>query len=849
MKLHTHKFIDEHLPDAWLYQDAILYLDHNGRLFPAKGFVVHGGPMSNLSQEHLAHWRMVAQATLHALELNAHVDLYWTVENNYDHFLDGHRKESDPSAPPLSRHLLEERIAGFERQQVTNELRYRKLFVFVNLEPPPSRIPAEEEERNRRKALAHHCMLLSEWKAARLKLENLATMVRHPFEAAGMTTALLAAADYRRIFRKILAPHHVRLRTAEPETNGRCHLWTMAGLSDIERKPPFLHYDEHYHAFVSMTNLPSDTITGFLQPLFHLVHPDYAIKITLRTTDKQQVIKDLQSDYGSKKALQKEREKKGKIVDVQMDTQAEEIKQDIETLTRTAQQVFDIQMILHLWHPDEQELRRRVDDAVLKTGYCNGIQAVTETIAAPEALRASLPGWTREDRLDRFQPVKSACAADFIPAHTDFVGTGCPQLLFQTPEGGLMTAHVFSGTRPFHNLMVGETGGGKTVLIDSILMQLVSHGLKSATIISTKDEFGPLMRVFNGEKISFTEDHPVFLNPCAIAGQLPTEDEISIMRNILETIFGDEPNEGERKLRESRILKAMKRAFDRHRNQTRLRHLVSIFREGWEHDERPALMKLAMILEPYAHGGIYGEYFDSDTRKPIDLSNPFKFFDFSRIKKNRNLAAVMMMALTTSEVHRLARLPRHYRKTLVLDECWAFVDSTAGGDFIDNALRVYRAYNCAVFLASQELKDFMESAIAHVAMNNCHNFWMLRALNPKAIEALRKELNFTRELAARFQNMPDPSEVGYSRFIYLHQSGRGIGHIAGEGLNRIGAPEATLYSTSPNISQLRDHVLAQGGDPWQAVCELAAMDKEQIRQETQRLFECHSPKNLTPIQS
>jgi type IV secretory pathway VirB4 component len=403
-----------------------------------------------------------------------------------------------------------------------------------------------------------------------------------------------------------------------------------------------------------------------------------------------------------------------------------------------------------------------------------------------------------------------------------------------------MTAHVFTAARPFHNLIVGETGGGKTFLSNSIITQLVSQGLKSVTVISTKDEFGPLMAIYQGEKISFSEGNPVFLNPCAITGNQPTQDELSSMTSILETIFGDESNDTERKIRQSRILKAAKIAFDKNGRDTRVRHFVETFRAGWEHDDCEQLKRLAMILEPYAYGGIYGEFFDSESRKPLDLSCDFKFFDFSGIQKNKNLAAVMMMALTTGEALRLSKLPKHYRKALILDECWAFVDSAAGGDFIENALRVYRAYNCAVFLSTQQIADFLRSRIAHVIMGNCHNFFLLRTKDHRAIATLQKELTLTDELASRFTSMPDPAEVGYSHFIYVHRAERA--HIAGEGINRVSKPEGLLYSTSSNISQLRDYILKQEeNDPWQAVCKLAAMSPEELRIETDNIFSSNLP--------
>jgi type IV secretory pathway VirB4 component len=396
-----------------------------------------------------------------------------------------------------------------------------------------------------------------------------------------------------------------------------------------------------------------------------------------------------------------------------------------------------------------------------------------------------------------------------------------------------MSAHVFTKARPYHSVMVGETGGGKTFLLNTVVTQLVGQGLRSVSVISTKDEFGPLMAIYGGQKIAFSEGHPVFLNPCAIAGNKPTLDELAGMTSILETIFGDEPNEGNRKIRQSRILKAAQLGFEWHGNQTRLRHLVRTFRDGWEHDDPQELKRLAMILEPYAQGGLYGEFFDSDSREPLDLSAAFKFFDFSGIQKNRNLSAVMMMALATAEALRLSRLPRHYRKALILDECWAFVDSAAGGDFIENALRVYRAYNCAVFLSTQVITDFLNSRIAPVIMSNCHNFFLLRTKDHRAIATMQKELKLTDELVSRFAVMPDPSEAGHSRFIYVHRAESS--QIAGEGLNRIGRAEALLYSTSPDVSQLRDHALRSAADPWQAICDLAAKSDTELEQLTHQL--------------
>jgi hypothetical protein len=834
MKLRTHNFIDEHLPDAWLYDDSILYIDQDERTTIVKGFAVYGQPMSNLSVEHLANWRVSAMTMLNSLEISAHLHFFWTVENNYSHFLEGHQKERDTSST-IAHHLLQERIAEYEKKQLANELYYRKLFVFVNFEPAPSRLRADEELKRRLQASRDHRMLLTEWRAARQKLEQLIEMARHPFESCGMNTSLLTSKDHRRLFRGVLSPLHSRLRIQPPESNPQSHLWTDTAHSDFERKPPFLFFDDHFHAFVSMSNLPQETRTGFLQHLFDFSHPDYTLSVTLRTTDKQEEIKSLQSDYGSKLGLQRARQQSGKIANVEMETQAEEIRDEIRTLTQTPQQIIHAQLLIHLWHPDENELRRRIDEAMLKIGYCNGTQATLERIAAPEALRACLPGWTRESRLDRFQVVKSVNAADFIPAHTDFVGTGKPQLLFPTPQGGLMTSHVFTSARPFHNVIVGETGGGKTFLINSIVTQLVSQGLKSVSVISTKDELGPLMSIFEGEKISFSENNPTFLQLCMIAGDEPTLDELSSMTAILETIFGDEPNDGERKVRLSRILKAARLVYQKFGPKTRLRDFVGRFREGWDHDNRDELRRLAIILEPYANGGLYGEFFDSDTRKPIDLSNNFKFFDFSGIQKNKNLSAVMMMALTTGEAIRLAGLPRHHRKALILDECWAFVDNSAGGDFIENALRIYRAFNCSVFLSTQIITDFLSSRIAPVIMGNCHNFYLLRTKDHTAISILQKELHLTLEICQRFAMMPDPADVGYSHFVYVHRAERS--NIAGEGINRVSKPEALLYSTSPNVSQLRDHVLKTASDPWEAVNQLAKLSSEEIKQRSQELFE------------
>ncbi|MDD2709235.1 MAG: ATP-binding protein [Verrucomicrobiae bacterium] len=839
MKLHSHSFITELLPDVWLDDDTLLFIDHDQRLYVAKGVRVAGQPMTNLSPEHLAAWRSAAMTMLNSLEISAHLDFHWTIENDYSDFIDGHRRGVDPQAPALARHLLDSRVKQFEDQQRINQLQHRQLFVFVNLEPLPSQIHATAALSRRMDIRRDHRMLMTEWKAARQKLDQIIAMVRHPFESCGMNTFPLENADIQRIYRKLFSPHLHLLRVQQPPYDNRGCLWNETLFSDVERITPFLRFDEHYHAFLSLTHVPQETRTGFLSQLFSLSFPEYTIKLTIRTTDKQKEIQHLQSDYGSKRGLQVSRERNGKPVNIEMETQAEEIRQEIRILTQTPQQVFEVQMLIHLRHPDQAELLRRIDEVRIRMGYCGGMQGSIEKIAAPEALRACLPGWTRENRLDRFHLVKSANAADFIPAHTDFLGTGRPQLLFPTPEEGLMSAHVFTPARPYHSVVVGETGGGKTFLLNTVVTQLVGQGLRSVSVISTKDEFGPLMAIYGGQKIAFSESHPVFLNPCAIAGEKPTLDELAAMTSILETIFGDEPHEGNRKIRQSRILKAAQIGFERHGKQTRLRHLVKTFREGWEHDEPQELKRLAMILEAYAQGGLYGEFFDSNTRAPLDLSAPFKFFDFSGIQKNRNLSSVMMMALTTAEALRLSTLPRHYRKALIFDECWAFVDSVAGGDFIENALRVYRTFNCGVFLSTQIITDFLNSRIAPVVMSNCHNFFLLRTKDHRAIVTLQKELKLTDELVSRFAVMPDPSEAGYSRFIYVHRAESS--QIAGEGLNRIGRAEALLYSTSPNISQLRDHALRSAADPWQAICNLARMTTEEIRQKNESLFHQTTP--------
>ncbi len=826
MKLRSHSFVSQHLPDAYIHEDALLFLDEEERASVACGIRVHGQPLSNLSDAHKAHLRMALMSALNNLEPSCHVDFYWTPENDYGEFIQGHRAGLDPEAPAIAKDLLQERTDTFEKVMRINELRYRKLYVFINLEPPPSQLSRLQDVRRRLHAGSDHQLLLSEWRAMRQKVGQVMAIMERPFEACGMNTESLQGETLRHIYRRMFSPKRHLQRIALPAMEKKLSLWNQILVSDVERDGAFLRFDDHDHAFISMANLPPETRTGFLNPLFNLSFPDYAIKITHRTTDKTREIKALQDDYESKATVVAEQERRGRPVDISIRSQAGEIEEEIRTLNQSPQQIFQVQMILHLWHSEKNELLRRIDEAQAQLGYCHGIQGIVEHIAAPEALRAMLPGFTREKRLDRFHPMKSANAADFVPASTDFVGTSMPQLLFPTPEGGLCRAHVFTDSRPYHNVVVGETGGGKTFLLNSIVTQLVSQGLKSLTVISTKDEFEPLVRLYGGLKISFDQDHPFFLNPCAIAGSEPTHDELSSICHILETIFGDLEEESRRKIRQSRILKAAKISFEKHGIGTRLRHFLSAFRTGWEHDRIDALQDLANTLEPYCQGGLYGEYFDSDTRAEMDLSSPFKFFDFSKVQKDANLSAVMMMTLTGAEARRMAKLPKRWRKALILDECWKFVDNGAGSHFIENSLRVYRAYHCAVFLSSQQAADFLLSKIAHVVMGNCHNFFLLRTLDHKAIDQMRREFSLTDELCARFAAMADPSKVGYSQFIYVHRADSK--QIAGEAMNRVSREEALLYSTSPTISEVRDHMVRHCENPWKAVCKLAAMSQEEI---------------------
>lgn len=76
MKFHPHSFITDLLPDAWLDSDALLFIDHDQRMYVAKGFRVAGQPMTNLSPEHLAAWRSTAMTMLNSLEINTHLDFY-----------------------------------------------------------------------------------------------------------------------------------------------------------------------------------------------------------------------------------------------------------------------------------------------------------------------------------------------------------------------------------------------------------------------------------------------------------------------------------------------------------------------------------------------------------------------------------------------------------------------------------------------------------------------------------------------------------------------------------------------------------------------------------------------------
>jgi len=354
---------------------------------------------------------------------------------------------------------------------------------------------------------------------------------------------------------------------------------------------------------------------------------------------------------------------------------------------------------------------REVESAINRMGFVCKV----EDVNAVEAWLGSLPGQAYADL--RRPLVSSLNLCDMIPMSAIWPGPSrnahltaeCAKRGHHGDQPPLLVART-AGTTPFrfdlhqgdvgHTMIVGPTGSGKSVLLNTIAMQWLRYpeaqifyfdkgaSSRAATLLTggqffvlggdqTDLAFQPLAELDGPEDKTWAQEW---------VQDLVAAEGVEITPSVKDEVWG-----------------ALKNLASGPRDQRTLTLMAATIQDQ--------AVKSALL--PYTLAGPHGHLLDAQDNTRV--SARWQTFEMSELMATKAALQPVLTYIFRTLEKRFDGRPT----LLVLDEAWLFLDQGAFAAKIREWLKTLRKFNVAVVFATQSLADVARSSIAPALIESC----------------------------------------------------------------------------------------------------------------------------------
>jgi type IV secretion system protein VirB4 len=367
-----------------------------------------------------------------------------------------------------------------------------------------------------------------------------------------------------------------------------------------------------------------------------------------------------------------------------------------------------------LMDPDPDRLAdrvREVESAINRVGFVCKV----EDVNAVEAWIGSLPGQAYADL--RRPLVSSLNLCDMMPMSAIWPGptrnahltSECAKRGHDGTQPPLMFART-AATTPFrfdlhqgdvgHTMIVGPTGSGKSVLLNTIAVQWLRYPEaqvfyfdKGASSRATTLLTGGRFYVLGGDQSELA------FQPLA---DIDAPEDRAWAQDWVQDIVMAEGVEVTPPVKEE-IWGALRNLAAGPRDQRTLTLLAATIQDR----------AVKAALQPYTLGGPHGHLLDAQHN--AISSARWQTFEMAELMANKSALAPVLTYIFRTLEKRFDGRPT----LLVLDEAWLFLDQGSFAAKIREWLKTLRKFNVAVVFATQSLADIARSSIAPALIESC----------------------------------------------------------------------------------------------------------------------------------
>ena len=313
-----------------------------------------------------------------------------------------------------------------------------------------------------------------------------------------------------------------------------------------------------------------------------------------------------------------------------------------------------------------------------------------------------------------------------------------PLKIFYTDRQGVPVAIDISGKEGANKLTdnsnffcLGPSGSGKSFHMNSVVRQMWEQNT-DVVMVDTGNSYEGLCEYVGGKYISYTDEHPITMNPFAIKREELNIEKTGFLKNLIMLIW--KGTQGTVTKTEDRLIEqVITEYFDEYFVKKRIANLS--FNTFYEYstvripeickDNNLVGIDLAAynyLLKDFYKGGSHELTLNENLDTKL-FDETFIVFEIDSIKDDPLLFPLVTLIIMDVFIQKM-RIKKN-RKVLVIEEAWKAIASPMMAEYIKYLYKTARKFWASVGVVTQEIQDIIGSPIVKEAIINNSDVVML----------------------------------------------------------------------------------------------------------------------------
>ena len=351
----------------------------------------------------------------------------------------------------------------------------------------------------------------------------------------------------------------------------------------------------------------------------------------------------------------------------------------------------------------------------------------------------SFPGncYGMNDDYDRFMTLGDA-ATCLMYKEKIVHSEDTPFKVYYTDRQGVPVAIDISGKEGKNKLtdnsnffVLGPSGSGKSFYVNSMVRQAHEQDT-DIVLVDTGNSYEGLCEYFGGKYISYTEEHPITMNPFKIKREEWNIEKLGFLKNLVMLIW--KGSQGTVSKTEDRLIEqVINEYYDAYFTTKRVSNLCFNTFYEFSTERLPKiceenglhgidLSSYNYLLKDFYKGGSHDVTLNENMDSSL-FDETFIVFEIDSIKDDPLLFPLVTLIIMDVFLQKM-RIKKN-RKMLIIEEAWKAIASPMMAEYIKYLYKTARKFWASVGVVTQEIQDIIGSEIVKEAIINNSDVVML----------------------------------------------------------------------------------------------------------------------------